>query len=84
MGGIAFASKTTLPSTISGSSANTLGGIFYIPNSDLTVSGAGSVAGSVCYALIVKTIDITGSGQTRDTNCNAPTLSSSTSVALIQ
>jgi len=82
--GIAFASKTTSASTIDGSSSNTLGGIFYLPNSDLSITGAGSVAAPTCFALIAKTVGITGSAMLRDTNCTAPTLTTNTSVALIQ
>lgn len=84
IGGIAFASKTSQASTITGSSSNTLSGIFYLPNSDLSVSGAGSVAGTTCYAIVANTVSVTGSGGIQDTNCNAPKTSSNTSVALIQ
>ena len=82
--GIAFASKTSKASSIGGSSSNTLGGIFYLPNSDLSVSGAGSMAGATCMALVVDTLTISGSGGVSNTNCSAPSLSGKGSVSLIQ
>jgi hypothetical protein len=84
IGGIAFASKTSKASSIGGSSSNTLGGIFYLPNSDLSVSGAGTMAGATCMALVVDTLTISGSGAVNNTNCSAPSLSTKGTVALIQ
>jgi hypothetical protein len=84
IGGIAFASKTSKASSIGGSSSNTLGGIFYLPNSDLSVSGAGTMAGATCMALVVDTLTISGSGAISNTNCSAPSLSSQGTVSLIQ
>ena len=84
IGGIAFASKTSKASTIGGSSSNTLGGIFYLPNSDLSVSGAGTMAGATCMALVVDTLTISGSGAVSNTNCSAPSLPGNGTVSLIQ
>jgi len=81
---IALASKTSLDSSIGGSSSNTIGGIIYLPNSNLSVSGAGSVAGTTCMAVVVNTLSITGSGGINNSNCTAAPLSSGSSVALIQ
>lgn len=81
--GIVFASQTTGASTIDGSSQNTFGGIFYMPNSNLTVSGAGSVGSSTCFALVVKTVTISG-GSSANTGCTMPSTGASSTPRLIR
>jgi len=81
---IAFASKTSLASSVGGSSSNTIGGIMYLPNSDLSVSGAGSIAGTTCMAVVVNTLSITGGAGVDNSSCTKQPLSSAGSVSLIQ
>ena len=81
--GIAFASLSNADSAIEGSSQNTIGGIMYIPNSDLSVRGSGTASSSTCFALIVKTLTVTGSAGTAS-GCTMPTVGNSSSPKLIQ
>lgn len=81
---IAFASKTTLASSVGGSSSNTIGGVIYLPNSDLSVSGAGSVSGTTCMAVVVNTLSIVGGAAVNNASCTKQPLSTVGSVALIQ
>ena len=59
--GILFASKSNLPSSISGSASIPPGGIFYYPNADFALSGSFTAGTSGCMRLIASKVSMSGS-----------------------
>ncbi len=84
--GILFASRSTLPSAISGSATLPTGGVLYFPNSDFAMSGSFAAQGG-CTQVIASTIEMSGSASitsdcTSSTGSSAP--AASASIAFVQ
>jgi hypothetical protein len=83
---ILFASKANAATKISGGSNNIMAGVFYIPNSDLTLDGGASITSNgACLNYIVSTLTLNG-GTTAATTCTGGGSGTSTSgtIALVQ
>jgi hypothetical protein len=60
--GVAYVSTTTGATSFGGSGTMLLTGVFYTPNSAMTVSGSASYGADDCLELVAKTVTVTGSG----------------------
>ena len=83
---VALASQSSLASSITqGASGTDIVGALYLPNSPLTLSGAGALsAGGSCLIVVASTLTVSGAGSV-STNCpNLSTTSASASVSLIE
>jgi hypothetical protein len=78
--------KSSAATSIGGGSADKYSGLFYAPNSALSMTGGSSISnnGSSCLMVVLKSISLSGSGALNTSNCASQSSGAVGTPALIQ